>query len=162
MDACPDNFQAGQWEGWARVNCVAAKIRRQVRPLQPRTGCSPRSIHDRGAAFQRSNGGSATAPACIWQHWGAVLSGWPGMQPLWPCIWGEWTADANHCFQTTCNVAGPHLSRCRLALQSPNEDQAIAAVHLAVKKYGLNFFDVAPFYAGGDAERVRISHPRAA
>ena len=59
------------------------------------------------------------------------------------------------------NVAGLHLSRCCLVLQSPNEDQAIAAVHLAVKKYGLNFFDVAPFYAGGDAERVRITYPRA-
>ena len=59
-------------------------------------------------------------------------------------------------FKLPANIAGSHPSRCCLVLQSPNEDQAIAAVHLAIKKYGLNFFDVAPFYAGGDAERVRV------
>ena len=65
-------------------------------------------------------------------------------------------------FKLPANGAGLHLSNCCRVLQSPNEDQAIAAVHLAVKKYGLNFFDVAPFYAGGDAERVRITDLHAA
>lgn len=39
-------------------------------------------------------------------------------------------------------------------LQSPDEDAAMKAVDEAFKS-GVNFFDVAPFYASGDAERVR-------
>ena len=38
--------------------------------------------------------------------------------------------------------------------QSPDEDAAMKAVDEAFKR-GVNFFDVAPFYASGDAERVR-------
>ena len=37
--------------------------------------------------------------------------------------------------------------------QSPDEDAAMKAVDEAFKR-GVNFFDVAPFYASGDAERV--------
>lgn len=40
------------------------------------------------------------------------------------------------------------------SLQSPDEDAAMKAVDEAFKS-GVNFFDVAPFYASGDAERVR-------
>ena len=43
-----------------------------------------------------------------------------------------------------------------LSLQSPDEDAAMKAVDEAFKS-GVNFFDVAPFYASGDAERVRIA-----
>lgn len=38
-------------------------------------------------------------------------------------------------------------------LQSPDEKAAFAAVQEAFKN-GVNFFDVAPFYASGDAEKV--------
>lgn len=41
-------------------------------------------------------------------------------------------------------------------LQSPDETKAVAAVQEAFKS-GVNFFDIAPFYASGDAERVRDS-----
>lgn len=41
-----------------------------------------------------------------------------------------------------------------MSLQSPDEDAAMKAVDEAFKS-GVNFFDVAPFYASGDAERVR-------
>ena len=40
-----------------------------------------------------------------------------------------------------------------LSLQSPDEEAAFAAVQEAFKN-GVNFFDVAPFYASGDAEKV--------
>ncbi|KAK9819654.1 hypothetical protein WJX72_000807 [[Myrmecia] bisecta] len=39
------------------------------------------------------------------------------------------------------------------AYGSPNEDAAIAAVQEAFRQ-GVNFFDVAPFYAAGDAEKL--------
>jgi predicted oxidoreductase len=37
--------------------------------------------------------------------------------------------------------------------QSPDETKAIAAIKKAFD-YGVNFFDVAPFYGAGDAERL--------
>ena len=40
-----------------------------------------------------------------------------------------------------------------VSLQSPDEEAAFAAVQEAFKN-GVNFFDVAPFYASGDAEKV--------
>ena len=45
------------------------------------------------------------------------------------------------------------LSFASVALQSPDETAALAAVQEAFKS-GVNFFDVAPFYASGGAERV--------
>jgi aryl-alcohol dehydrogenase-like predicted oxidoreductase len=41
-------------------------------------------------------------------------------------------------------------------VQSPDEAAAMKAVDAAFKS-GVNFFDVAPFYASGDAERVCIN-----
>ncbi len=41
-------------------------------------------------------------------------------------------------------------------MQSPDEAAAMKAVDAAFKS-GVNFFDVAPFYASGDAERVCIN-----
>ena len=52
------------------------------------------------------------------------------------------------------------MIRCCL-MQSPDETAALAAVQEAFKS-GVNFFDVAPFYASGDAERVRIFSLQAA
>lgn len=40
-------------------------------------------------------------------------------------------------------------------MQSPDEAAAMKAVDAAFKS-GVNFFDVAPFYASGDAERVWV------
>ena len=39
-------------------------------------------------------------------------------------------------------------------LQTPDEDAALKAIKLAFDN-GVNFFDVAPFYAAGKAEEVR-------
>lgn len=45
-------------------------------------------------------------------------------------------------------------NRTCLLLQTPDEDAAIKAIKLAYDN-GVNFFDVAPFYASGKAEEVR-------
>ena len=44
-----------------------------------------------------------------------------------------------------------------LLLQTPDEKAAFAAVQDAFKE-GVNFFDVAPFYAAGKAEEARQNH----
>ena len=44
-------------------------------------------------------------------------------------------------------------------LQTPDEKAAFDAVQLAFKQ-GINFFDVAPFYAAGKAEEVHLSNSR--
>ena len=42
------------------------------------------------------------------------------------------------------------------AAQTPDEDAGLAAIVEAFKK-GINFYDTAPFYGGGSAERVRTT-----
>jgi aryl-alcohol dehydrogenase-like predicted oxidoreductase len=44
-----------------------------------------------------------------------------------------------------------------MLLQTPDEDAALKAIKLAFDN-GVNFFDVAPFYAAGNAEEVRAAH----
>jgi Aldo/keto reductase family len=44
-----------------------------------------------------------------------------------------------------------------MLLQTPDEDAALKAIKLAFDN-GVNFFDVAPFYAAGKAEEVRSEH----
>lgn len=51
------------------------------------------------------------------------------------------------------SVIGLGCSPFGHAYGSPNQDQAIQAVAEAFKA-GINFFDVAPFYGGGDAEKL--------
>ena len=53
----------------------------------------------------------------------------------------------------------PHLCLIGGFLQTPDEKAAFDAVQLAFKQ-GINFFDVAPFYAAGKAEEVHLSNSR--
>lgn len=55
-----------------------------------------------------------------------------------------------------CNASSLSISICMhcTLLQTPDEDAALKAIKLAFDN-GVNFFDVAPFYAAGKAEEVR-------
>jgi aryl-alcohol dehydrogenase-like predicted oxidoreductase len=54
-------------------------------------------------------------------------------------------------------VINANIGVLGMLLQTPDEDAALKAIKLAFDN-GVNFFDVAPFYAAGKAEEVRSEH----
>lgn len=75
------------------------------------------------------------------------------------CI-GMGCSPFGHAYGVGCRIVYSRLRRLHnlsflniRLLQSPDETKAVAAVQEAFKS-GVNFFDIAPFYASGDAERV--------
>ena len=105
-------------------------------------------------AWRRHHGASThtAAEASTWQDWSPGFMHWHGLQSFRARIRGKhalliaWR-HGSEAILPSCNKS------FGLTTQSPDEDAAMKAVDEAFKR-GVNFFDVAPFYASGDAERV--------